>query len=166
MRRRLIPPLIASIVLGIGAALTFTEVLSDETADLGLLGFCAIVFAFKFALFVWMRQRMRNNIKGLTVFGLAITDWFLSLAILAAVLTYVFAQLWWIGTSGSAQDGGPLVSEELRKINRSLIAVSGMLVVLTGGAVAYEMRKAGENLSVHKESEEMTTLRAKEMYSD
>lgn len=96
---------------------------------------------------------MRANTRELTVFGTAISDWFLSLTLMALTFTYVFGYLFYVGLSVKA--GHPIVpeSDTVRVINRLLIVWSGTIVLGIGVAVAYEMKKAGEDLSVHVESE-------------
>jgi uncharacterized protein YacL len=106
----------------------------------------AIVFGFKAVLFAWMRHTMISESRRLTVFGLALKDFFLALALLATALAAVYSLLLWISFSHR------LPSAEIVIINRAVIVANATLIVVTGAAVAHEMRKAGSRLSVHDES--------------
>lgn len=151
MRRRLIPPLIALAVFAVGFILSFSDELGETRADEIIIAVCAAVFAGKTALFLWMRHRMCTNPKGLTVFGKAIVDWFAFLALMAVILTYIFALLLYQTVTNDTS--AYVFSHTVRVVNRLLLASSGVLVIIGGVAVAYEMKLAGMNLSVHIERE-------------
>lgn len=143
MRRRMIPPAISLAVLFAVTLPLMSGNISERSANLWLLAAVTTVFAFKTVLFFWMRQRMVHNRHDLTVFGMAIADFFSSLTILAGVLTYVFGLLYYMVAHDHT------ISHSMQTINRITIAVSGSLVVTTGVAVAWEMHRAGEDLTVH-----------------
>lgn len=136
MKRRAVPYLAG--IPGAGAAFLPTA--------LALL-FLTIAFLFKAALFVWMRHRMTDDRRQLTIFGYALVDFFSSLTLFAGVMAGVFGVLYVFATQGKEQPGFMVT------IDRAAIGGGCAIIVASGIAVAYEMRRAaGHRLSVHIEA--------------
>lgn len=144
MKRRAIPPLMGILGAAIaGLPLWFPNHFSDDRADQFTLGFGMFIFYFKFIVFGVMRQRMTVESRQLTVFGLALVDFFLGLMIVALVTGTVYGILLYLSLIGE------ITSQTIRLINRSAIIGSGCFVVGAGTAVLIELRRAGIRLSVH-----------------
>lgn len=146
MRRRTIPFALALLVLLVGLAPLKIGAINAEQADIWTLILASFVFAFKSGLFAWMRYRMVTDTRRLTVFGLALVDFFTALTVMAIVLAAVF-----MVTFVYAYQGTTPLSIGLRTLNRACIVSAGVLVIATGTAAAFEMRRAGIKLSVHED---------------
>lgn len=148
MRRRLIPILMAIFVTAEAFLPAQLDLISSHTADIQSLSSMIFVFIFMFILFGTMRSRMMVANRTLTVFGVALVDFFTGLMLLAFTMVMVWCTLFIL-----------LVYMEptphwLTLLNRALVAGSGTLIVGTGGAVFYEMHLTGPNVTVHEDDVE------------
>lgn len=102
---------------------------------------------FKASLFYYMRHRMVSKLRRLTVFGQSIVDHWTGIVIFDIVMAGVFATLFSLTIDSSTPPPRWLVL-----LNRSAINECVALVIATGIAVAWEMRKVSEEdlLSVHE----------------
>lgn len=106
--------------------------------------FLTIAFLFKAYLFIWMRRTMTDKRRSLSVFGYALVDFFASLTLFAIVMAVVFGVLYWFATQGQQQTAFMVT------VDRAAIGGGCAIIVASGIAVAYEMRRAaGHGLSVH-----------------
>lgn len=145
LRRRLIPPLFALTIAGITALPILTPWFSERSANLLSLGIAAGGFFFKSGLFGFMRQRMTDPHRRLTLFGEALVDYFSALVVLDVAMVVVF------GTLFSLTYRGIAIPHWLTIANRSAINGGVALILGTGGAVTHEMIEAGERLEVHED---------------
>ena len=146
MKRRLIPPTIATVVLVLAILPVLTDRIPETGADKWTLLLTIAVFVFLSILFGWMRLRMTRDKPPVTVFGRALVDFFSALTLVWLAFGVVSAVSYWFAVQGKVP--APLT---IRTINRAAIAFAGALVASTGIAVAYEMQRAGPVLHVHEE---------------
>ena len=147
MKRRLIPLAFALIVATIASLPSWTNQISNATADRWALLFEVVMFGFLLILFasMWRTMRRSGQTTSRTIFGFALTDFFIGLVILAISLVLVFGYLYIaLGTSWNAPSW-------LRLITRIALAGGGALAFATGMAVKWEMGRAGPQLAVHHE---------------
>jgi apolipoprotein N-acyltransferase len=148
LRRRVIP-LVIALAFGLAA---FSPVVSgwpsDPVADKWTLFAVAWMFAFKAGLFWWMRQRMHDGIRRLTRFGAALVDFFTGVVFCDLALVVVIAVAYWYARSCACAK--PTSPYWLRLSDRSVLIAGVALVISTGGAVAFEMRRAYPHLNVHE----------------
>lgn len=149
-RRRLIP-----IAIGIGVFVVAfvpyqTGIMSDDTANRWTIILACFGFSFKGAEYVAMRRRMTGRGQKLSVFGLALIDWFTALALFALTMAAVFGITYYY-----ALGCDPLRPQTcappfiVRTLNRAAIDGAVAFAVATGAAAWWEMRRAGEHLAVH-----------------
>jgi hypothetical protein len=151
---RCLPFAVAVLALIVGLVPLWIDTVNASDADLWTLLLAAGVFAFKSALFFWMRYRMTTDRRRLTTFGMALVDFFTALTVLAVVLAVTFT----VNAAYAWGDPSP-PPVATRTIMRACIVGAGVLVVATGIAAAWEMRRAGLTLSVHDEAWDGTTDR-------
>lgn len=145
--RRWLPFGLSALVLIICLAPLYSDRIDALTADLYTLPLASGVFAFMAVMFGWLRYRMVTDSRPMTVFGLSLVDFFTAHIVLAAVWSGVYLVLfWWAKTHP-----GEVQPTDIRTINRATIIAGGALIVSTGIAVAYELRRAGIDLAVHQE---------------
>lgn len=145
LRRRFIPPVFAISVAAVSSLPIWTDWFTDRGANLLSLGIAVAGFLFKATLFSYMRHRMATEDRRLTVFGRSIVDHWTGIVVFDAAMAGVFATLFLL-TLAAEQTPRWLVLA-----NRSAINGGVALVIATGTAVAWEMRKSGARLRVHEE---------------
>lgn len=144
LRRRWIPPIFAILTTGIWIALiAFDAITEHQASQLTLLNL-GIGYAVKTGGFWYMRHRMLEDSRKLTIFGLSIIDFFLALIIFSATLTVISFALFFI-------DGSPSLA--FRLFNRLSTNLVIWLIIGTEAAVIYEMRRAPLPLEVHTPDE-------------
>lgn len=146
LKRRAIPFAFAGAVVVMTALPLAAGWLERPQAIKYALLFCTIVFLFKAALFSVMRARMTTKQRELTVFGTALVDVFTGLITLAVVFAAVFGVLFYLADTRGQQPSW------FRITYLSAIAGAGSLIIATGVAVLYEMRRVGGDLAVHEDS--------------
>ena len=150
MARRFIPPVAALAIMAVAMLPVWRGEASNAAANRWTLALLAAVFVFKAALFWWMRCRMGGT--HLTVFGLALRDFFLALIINGVSLALFFGVFAW-----AAFLGEPLSRWQIATL-RAALAASGTLVIATGFGAGWEMSRArtGPQMVVHVPAEEET----------
>lgn len=145
MRRRAIPYAAAGASVLVAGYLFFVAPVDETTANLATAAYLALVFYVKSGMHFWMRRRMKRRGRDLTVFGYALTDYFVGLVVLAAALALsLSAAAWYAGHGADVQPG------IVRALSRVALVGAGTLVLGTAAATGYEMRRAGEPLAVHE----------------
>lgn len=147
-KRRYVPPA-GALVMTLVASLPiwwgdFSAVQANRWSLVALI----LVFVFMGALFYTMRSRMTSSARHLTIFGQALVDYFSALVGLSGTMVVVWTTL--LALSISLRP----TPNWLGTLNRALIAGSGTLIVLTGAAVFYELKRAGGRPSVHVDDAE------------
>lgn len=142
-RRRFIPPAFAGAVLVICLSPLVFDI-DPNTADLYTLPIAATIYAFMAIMFGWMRQRMIKDPRELTVFGVALVDFFTACTLLAVIWAIV-----WFIVFVYALDGVTPAPYVVRTLNRAAAITGGALFVGCGAAVGFEMRRVGPIMSVH-----------------
>jgi hypothetical protein len=159
-RRRVIPIAIGVTFFGVAMVPNWLGWMSDRTADILTIILSAVGFGFKAAEYLAMRRRMTTRGQKLSVFGLALIDWFTGLAILSLVMTGVFLLTYYYAVGcdlARPQTCRPPLSLQL--FNRAAIDGAVAFVVATGAAAWWEMRRAGDYLSVHTDEWDERTER-------
>jgi hypothetical protein len=143
IRRRSIPPIAAVAMMAVAMLPVWRGEAANAAANRWTLALLAAVFVVKAGLFLWMRQRMGGN--HLTVFGLALRDFFLALILNGAALALFFGTFAW-----AAFLGEPLSRWQIATL-RAALAASGTLVIATGFGAGWEMSRArtGPKMVVH-----------------
>lgn len=146
MRRRMIPPAAAIVVLALALTPVWGGWPGDQRANRWTLALLGLVFGFKAVLFGWMRRRMGDGAGGrtLTVFGMALRDFFLALILLAVALGAFFAIF-----AYASWRGAPLAFWQITTL-RAALASTAALAIATGVAVGWEMSRAESRLAVHE----------------
>ncbi len=153
MTRRWIPPIAAVLVATLATLPIWLGVAAEVAANRWTLTLVAVVFAFKAAIFAWMRQRMGGG-ESLTLFGMALRDFFLSLTLNALALTAFFGVFAWASWQAIALERWQIVAL------RAALASSGTLLIGTGFGTCWEMGRArtGPRMVVHVPPREDRTL--------
>lgn len=159
MRRRLIPIIAALFVTAESFLPSQFELISGHTADIQSLASMIFVFIFILALFGTMRARMTVPNRKLTVFGVALVDFFTGLMVLAFTMVMVWCTLFILVVYLEP------TPHWLTLLNRALVAGSGTLIIGTGAAVFYEMHLTGPNVTVHEDDLEHSRSSSMEVLS-
>ncbi len=148
MRRRLIPPIIA-ILFGLAAfSPLITDWPSESKTNTWTLFALTGMFIFKAVLFAWMRIRMVDQVRTLTKFGAALADFFGAIVLCDVAIAVLFSIAYYYARLGR------IAPFNLRLTDRSFLIAGVAFVICTGGAVGFEMRRAGSKLRVHVEHDD------------
>lgn len=143
LRRRVLPFMAATVVAVLAALPTiFPERFDRRDALLWTFVFLTAVFGFKayeFGLIAW---RISRHGERLTVFGLSLVDFFRGLAVLALS----FASLWGVWAWYTYHEEG--IPGQTVEWFRIILTWGGSLVMFTGFAVDFEMRRADDNAAI------------------
>lgn len=154
-RHRRLVPVIISLVAGILAMAPSVFLGMGSFAAFQLsLGLTSLVFAVMAFVFLAMRRRMMTLGRTFTMFGLALIDWFMGLAL----FSFSFALVFGVTLLYTVQTGirPPLW---LSNVMRTGADGFGVFVVLSSLAVYYEMRRAGDAVRVHTDQWDQKTER-------
>jgi hypothetical protein len=144
IKSRMIPFVVAALVVIVTSIPIWSGVFSERAATLWTIFFLVVIFLFKTVLFWWMRRRMTEPGRVLTNFGQAILDFFTALILFSLTFSIIFGLTYYYALSEQIQP------DWLRLYNRVAIAGVGSLVIGTGVAVAWEMRRIRGVLLVHE----------------
>jgi hypothetical protein len=135
MRRRWIPVLAAVLVGLAGLLPTWDERFSPQQANRWVLALTALVSVGTAGIVWWMRRLMTRSDRGedrlLTIFGLALCDWFRALALFFLAMALLFG-----GVAAAGALGRPLTSGQVA-ILRALLAGGATFAAGTGFGVAW-----------------------------
>lgn len=153
MTRRWIPPITAALVAVLATLPIWVTIEADANANANrwTLTLVAVVFAFKATIFSWMRRRMGAGEAGrrLTLFGIALRDFFLALVLNALALAAFFGIFAWASWQAIVLERWQIVTL------RAALASSGTLLIGTGLGTCWEMSRArtGPEMVVHVDDE-------------
>lgn len=149
LMRRLIPVGVALTLTGLALYPALTDMVTESEWLRWSLLLLAGMFLFKTMVFTWMRQTMVDQTRRLTVFGCALVDFFTAIVVCDLLLVYLFFTGYL-----AAREGRQTASFTVRVMGRSGLVGGVSLVLGTGFAVAWEMRRAKGHVRVHVEEVE------------
>lgn len=146
LRRRLIPLILSLLSTGAMVYPVVTNLVSEKDWLQWSLLILSAIFTFLAIIFFWMRQTMVEQTRRLTIFGVALVDFFGSIVLATLFLVYLFFE-GYLAVRGGHQTS----SFTVRLVGRSGLVGACVFIMSTGVVVAYEMRKAKGNVRVHQQ---------------